>query len=122
MTQSAECPTLDFGSGQDLMLLEIQPCLALGSVLTALSLLGTLSILLSLPLPYWLAHTGTLSLSPPAPLALKISYKIVRKKLPLATGQRILEQKILVPLGSKLKTGKEEDGWMWSSGGRINRN
>ena len=51
MAQSMKCPTLDFGSGHDLMVCEV------GSALVVWSLLGIFSRALSLPLP------GALSLS-----------------------------------------------------------
>ena len=49
VAQLVECPTLDFGSGHDLMVRAFD--LASGSVLTVWSLLGILSSSLSLPLP-----------------------------------------------------------------------
>ena len=59
VAQSVKRPTLDFGSGHDLMVADIKP--ALGSALKALSLLGILPLPLSLPLLY--LHTNALSLS-----------------------------------------------------------
>ena len=50
MAQSVQRPTLDLSSGHDLMVCEMEPRLALGSALTAQSLLGILppSLMLSL--------------------------------------------------------------------------
>ena len=48
VAQSVECLTLDFGSGHDLMVHEIEPLVKL--MLTAWRLLGIISLLLSLPL------------------------------------------------------------------------
>ena len=53
MAQLVQCPTLDFHSGHDLTVHEIEPTSA--SVLTAWSLVGILSPALSLP------HLHTLS-------------------------------------------------------------
>ena len=49
MAQSVKCPTLDFCSGHDLMVCEIETYK--GSVLAASSLLGIVSLPLSLPVP-----------------------------------------------------------------------
>ena len=49
VAQSVECLTLDFGSGHDLMVVRSSP--TSGSILTAWSLLGILSLSLSLSLP-----------------------------------------------------------------------
>ena len=49
VAQLVKCGTLDFGSGHDLMVCEMEP--QWGPVLTAWSLLGILSLRLSLPLP-----------------------------------------------------------------------
>ena len=48
VAQSVKHPSLDFGSGHDLRVHEFEPML--GSVLTAWSLLGILSLPLSAPL------------------------------------------------------------------------
>ena len=57
MAQSVKPPTLDFGSGHDLMVHEMEP--VFGSVLTAQILLGILSPSLFAPAP--LMHMHTLS-------------------------------------------------------------
>ena len=49
VAQLVKGPTLDFGSGHDLMFVSLSP--VLGSVLTVWSLLGILSLSLSLFLP-----------------------------------------------------------------------
>ena len=59
MTQSVKPLTLDFGSGHDLTVCEMEP--ALGSMLTVRSLLGILSLPLSLFHPH--LHVHMLSLS-----------------------------------------------------------
>ena len=58
VAQSVKCPTLGFGAGHGLAVCEFKP-LTLGSLLTAQSLLGTLSLPLFLPLP----HARSLPLS-----------------------------------------------------------
>ena len=64
MAQSAKCPTLDFGSGHDLTVREIEPRVELCTD-SAEPAWDSLSLPLSLPLPCWRAHihTHTLSLS-----------------------------------------------------------
>ena len=58
MAQSVKRPTLGFSSSHDLMVLEFEP--HIGLRVTAGSLLGILSLPLSLPLP---THACALSLS-----------------------------------------------------------
>ena len=50
VAQSVEHPALDFGSGHDVRVRRIEPCMS-GSVLTERNLLEILSLLLCLPLP-----------------------------------------------------------------------
>ena len=77
---SVECLTLDFGSGHDLLVYELSP--TLGSELTPWSLLGILSLLLSLPLP----HSLSLSLSFSLPPSLSQNkYIFLTKRFVLAT-------------------------------------
>ena len=49
MAQSARHLTLDFGSGHDLKVQEIEPCIGLCTDSTAQSLLGILFLSLSVP-------------------------------------------------------------------------
>ena len=61
VAQSVKHLTLDFGSGHDLPVPEIEP--PSGSVLIAWSLLGILSVPLSVPPPCLYSHARSLSLS-----------------------------------------------------------
>ena len=61
VAQSVKCPTLDFGSGHNLMVHEIQPCVS--SALIAWSLLGILSLPFYLPFPLSRSLSPCLSLS-----------------------------------------------------------
>ena len=78
MAQSVERPTLDFSSGHDLIVVRSSP--TSGSVLTAQSLLGTLSP--SLPAPPLRTHSHALSrsLSRSRSLALSLALSFVIRR------------------------------------------
>ena len=72
VAQSGKCPTLDFGSGHDLMVGETEPHVGLCAD-SVWNLLGFLSLPLSLPLPCSCTPALSLSLS-------KKTNKIKKKK------------------------------------------
>ena len=76
---SVKCPTLDFGSGHDLTILESSP--RLGFALTARSLLGILSLPLSAPPLLVLFLSLSLSLSLSKYINLKKKYEVASEYL-----------------------------------------
>ena len=111
MSQSVECPTLDLGSGHDLTVRGLSP--VSGSMLTAQSLLGILS------LPLFLSSSLPPSIPPSLPLSAPPPLKINKllKKAAMATTCK--NQKVNPKFQMEIKgtpnsqTNLEKGGQIW---------